>query len=118
MTLPLIRRWTRHGPKLGRHSGECWCLWPISIPTTDDHGVHEDFRRRFPDDDCHFPERRASVALQEKQHRLTGSLTAGDKGYNFRCNISRGEWEFDTSSFNSIVSEVCLYQCLTERSSV
>ena len=39
---------------------------------------------------------------------LTGIFKPGDKKYDFRCSISRDEWEFDTSEFNSIVSEVKL----------
>ena len=37
---------------------------------------------------------------------LTGIFKPGDKNYTFRCSIPRGDWEFDTSEFNSVVSEV------------
>lgn len=37
---------------------------------------------------------------------LTEIFRPGDKNYTFRCSIPRGDWEFDTSEFNSVVSEV------------
>jgi len=37
---------------------------------------------------------------------LTGTFKPGDDNYKFRCSIPRGDWEFDTSEFNSVVSEV------------
>lgn len=36
---------------------------------------------------------------------LTGIFKPGDDNYDFRCSISRHDWEFDTSKFNSVVSE-------------
>ena len=37
---------------------------------------------------------------------LTGIFRPRDKNYTFRCSIPRSDWEFDTSEFNSVVSEV------------
>ena len=37
---------------------------------------------------------------------LTGIFKPGDENYKFRCSIPRDDWEFDTSDFNSVVSEV------------
>ena len=37
---------------------------------------------------------------------LTGTFKPGDDDYKFRCSIPRDQWEFDTSEFNSVVSEV------------
>lgn len=37
---------------------------------------------------------------------LTGIFKPGDKNYKFRCSIPRDDWEFDTSDFNSVVTEV------------
>ena len=37
---------------------------------------------------------------------LTGNFKPGDDNYKFRCSIPREDWEFDTSEFNSVVSEV------------
>ena len=37
---------------------------------------------------------------------LTGIFKPGDDNYDFRCSISRHDWEFDPSKFNSVVSEV------------
>lgn len=37
---------------------------------------------------------------------LTGIFKPGDDNYEFRCSIPRHDWEFDTSNFNSVVSEV------------
>ena len=39
---------------------------------------------------------------------LTGIFKPGDEKYNYRCSIPRGDWEFDTTEFNSVVSEVRL----------
>lgn len=38
---------------------------------------------------------------------LTGIFKPGDHNYNFRCSISRDDWEFDTNEItNSVVTEV------------
>jgi hypothetical protein len=35
-----------------------------------------------------------------------GSISLGNELYSLRCGLPRSEWEFDTSEFTSIVSEV------------
>ena len=39
---------------------------------------------------------------------ITGNILPGHQFYNLRCRLPRSEWEFDTSEFSSIVSEVCI----------
>lgn len=42
---------------------------------------------------------------------MTGSISPGDSHYDLRCSLSREEWEFDTTKFSSIVSEVNSQAC-------
>lgn len=37
---------------------------------------------------------------------VTGTIVPGHIQYKLRCNISRDDWEFDTTKFTSLVSEV------------
>lgn len=39
---------------------------------------------------------------------VTGSISPGHLDYRLRCNLARDQWEFDTSEFNSIVTEVSI----------
>lgn len=42
----------------------------------------------------------------EPPWRCKDNSTVCNDNYEFRCSIPRHDWEFDTSNFNSVVSEV------------